>query len=79
MIVQCLRRAKETNLGPVVVACGDIEIKKVVEDAGGVAVMTDPGHQSGSDRVYEALCDVDPHETHDCVINFQGYQKQFWD
>jgi len=72
MIVHCLRRAEEANLGPVVVACGDQEIADVIEAAGGRAVLTRPDHPSGSDRIYEALCRVDPEGKHDCVINVQG-------
>jgi len=72
MIVHCLRRAREADLGPVAVACGDAEIADAVQAAGGRAVMTDPDHPSGSDRIYEALCQVDPDGRHDCVINVQG-------
>lgn len=72
MIVQCWRRAKESNLGPVVVACGDQSIKNAIEQVGGQAVMTNPNHLSGSDRIFEALQLVDPNGHHDCVINVQG-------
>ena len=72
MIVHCLRRAEEAKLGPVVVACGDREIADVIKAAGGQAVLTKPDHPSGSDRIYEALCQIDPEGNHDCVINVQG-------
>ncbi len=72
MIVHCLHRAMEADLGPVVVACGDRGIADVISDAGGQAVMTDPDHPSGSDRIFEALGIVDPDGIHDCVINVQG-------
>jgi len=72
MIVHCLRRAEEADLGPVVVACGDVEIADAITAAGGRAMMTDPDHPSGSDRIYEALCQIDPDGKHDCVINVQG-------
>jgi len=72
MIVHVWRRAVESGLGPVVVACGEIEIIDAVKAAGGDAVFTNPGHPSGSDRVFEAVQTVDPKRRHDCVVNLQG-------
>lgn len=72
MIVHCLHRALEADLGPVVVACGDGEIADNIQAAGGQAVLTSPDHPSGSDRIYEALQKVDPDGEHDCIINVQG-------
>ncbi len=72
MIVHVWRRARDADLGPVVVACAETEIAAVVEAAGGRAVMTRPDHPSGSDRVYEALSVIDAKERHDAVINLQG-------
>ncbi len=72
MIVHVWRRAVEADIGPVIVACGDIEIIDVVKEAGGDAVYTRPDHASGSDRVFEAVCTVDPQKRHDCVVNLQG-------
>jgi 3-deoxy-manno-octulosonate cytidylyltransferase (CMP-KDO synthetase) len=72
MIVQVLRRATEADIGPVLVACGDRAIADAVEAAGGHAVMTDPAHPSGSDRVFEALSLFDPAGRFDAVVNIQG-------
>jgi len=72
MIVQVLRRAEEAAIGPVVVACAEPEIKVAVEAAGGQAVLTDPDHPSGSDRIFEALHIVDPDGRYDTVVNLQG-------
>jgi 3-deoxy-manno-octulosonate cytidylyltransferase (CMP-KDO synthetase) len=72
MIVHVLRRAEQAKLGPVAVACGDAEIADAVRDAGGTAVLTDPGLPSGSDRIQAALLQVDPGGRHDVVINLQG-------
>ncbi|MFQ5763422.1 MAG: 3-deoxy-manno-octulosonate cytidylyltransferase [Rhodospirillales bacterium] len=72
MIVHVWRRAVAADLGPVVVACGDIEILDAVKEVGGDAVYTNPAHRSGSDRVSEAMHTVDPKRRHDCVINVQG-------
>ncbi|MBL4614242.1 MAG: 3-deoxy-manno-octulosonate cytidylyltransferase [Magnetovibrio sp.] len=72
MIVQVLNRAVEADIGPVVVACTETEIKDVVEAAGGRAVLTDPDHPSGSDRIFEALQKVDPNAEFDAIVNLQG-------
>ena len=72
MIVQCWRRAVEADLGPVAVACADQEIADAVEAAGGRAILTNPDHPSGSDRIFEALTIIDPDGVHDAVINLQG-------
>jgi len=72
MIVHVWRRAVAAEIGPVLVACGDREIADVVEAAGGRAVMTDPGHPTGSDRIHAAIADLDPDGAFDAVINVQG-------
>jgi len=72
MIVHVLRRAEEADLGPVVVACAEQEIADAVSNAGGTAVLTDPDHASGSDRVFEAVNKVDPDGQYDAIVNLQG-------
>jgi 3-deoxy-manno-octulosonate cytidylyltransferase (CMP-KDO synthetase) len=72
MILHVWRRAVASNVGPVVVACSSEVIKKVIEDVGGTAILTDPNHPSGSDRIYEALSTIDPYKEHDFVVNIQG-------
>ncbi|MEK9661652.1 MAG: 3-deoxy-manno-octulosonate cytidylyltransferase [Alphaproteobacteria bacterium] len=72
MIVQCLRRAEEAAVGPVIVACAETEIADAVAAVGGQAVLTDPDLPSGSDRVDAALRQADPGGTFDAVINLQG-------
>jgi len=72
MIVHVWERAKAANVGPVVVACAEPEIKAAVEAAGGRAVLTDPNHPSGSDRIFEALQKADPDGRHNAIINVQG-------
>ena len=72
MIVHVWRRAMEADIGPVIVACADSAIAEAVEAAGGDAVMTDPAHPSGSDRVYEAVCSRDPDGAYDIIVNLQG-------
>jgi 3-deoxy-manno-octulosonate cytidylyltransferase (CMP-KDO synthetase) len=72
MIVHVLDRAREADVGPVAVACCDLEVADAIRAAGGVAVMTDPSLPSGSDRVHAALALLDPQARHDVVVNFQG-------
>jgi 3-deoxy-manno-octulosonate cytidylyltransferase (CMP-KDO synthetase) len=72
MIVQVWRRAMEADIGPVFVAAGEPEIVTAVEAAGGKAVLTDPDHPSGSDRIFEALGAIDPVGRYDVVVNVQG-------
>ena len=72
MIVQVWRRACEADVGEVVVAADSAEIVDAVTSAGGRAVLTNPDHPSGSDRIFEALCRVDPDGRHDVIVNVQG-------
>ncbi len=72
MIVHVWRRAVAAGIGPVVVACADRAIAEVVESFGGMAILTDPDHPSGSDRAFEALTRCDPHGLARIVVNVQG-------
>ena len=72
MIVHVWRRAVQAAIGPVVVAAADQAIADAVIAHGGTAVLTDPGHPSGSDRVWEALEAVDPERQFGAVVNVQG-------
>ena len=72
MIVQVWRRAMEAELGLVCVAAAEPEIVEAVTKAGGTAVLTDPDHPSGSDRIFEALRKADPAGKHDAIVNLQG-------
>src|SRR5271170_1826861 len=72
MIGHVWRRAIEADIGPVFVAADDSRVAEAVEAAGGKAVLTRPDHQSGSDRIFEALGAVDPAGAYDIVVNLQG-------
>lgn len=72
MIVHVLRRAQEAKIGEAVVATDSEAIAAAVEKAGGRAVMTRADHPSGSDRIYEALTQVDPEGRVRVVVNVQG-------
>ena len=72
MIHHVWERACESNLGEVVVATDSKEIQKVIEDNGGTACLTLMDHQSGTDRIYEALQKCDTENKIEYVINLQG-------
>ncbi len=72
MIQHVWERANEANLGRVIVATDNEEIQKVIENSGGVACLTSIGHQSGTDRIYEALQKCDSENEIEYVINLQG-------
>jgi len=72
MIVRVWHEAVRADVGPVVVAAAEKKIAKVIQDAGGNAVLTDSDLSSGTDRVHAALRQIDAKETYDAVINMQG-------
>ncbi|MEL0089122.1 MAG: 3-deoxy-manno-octulosonate cytidylyltransferase [Rhodospirillales bacterium] len=72
MISHVIDRAKEADIGPVVVAAAEIEVVEAAEASGATAVLTDPNLPSGSDRIMAALNILDPNRNHDIVINVQG-------
>lgn len=72
MIIHVLERCLEVKDVPVVVASGDDVILEVVKSYGGVGIKTHFDHQSGSDRIFEALKSYDPEGTFDTIINVQG-------
>ncbi len=72
MIYHVWQQAMAADLGPVVVATDSREVERVITDAGGRAVLTNPDLPSGSDRIYEALCHIGGDRVYDGVINLQG-------
>lgn len=72
LIQHVWERAIAADVARVVVSCCSEDIKKVIEDAGGEAVLTSPDLPSGTDRVAAALQHLDPTHQHDIVINLQG-------
>src|SRR4030081_726813 len=72
MIVHVLRRAEAAKIGRVAVATDTPEIAAAVTSHGGEAVMTRADHPTGSDRIYEALCKLDPKGEAHIVVNLQG-------
>ncbi|NDV86230.1 3-deoxy-manno-octulosonate cytidylyltransferase [Aurantimonas aggregata] len=72
MVVRVAERAQAAGIGRVVVATDAEEIRAAVEAAGFEAVNTSPNHQSGSDRIFEALQIVDRDGMVETIVNVQG-------
>ena len=72
MIVHVWRRAVAADVGPVVVACAEREIADAVRAAGGEAILTDPDLPSGTDRICQALREIDAARRFGRVVNLQG-------
>ena len=68
MIQHVYERAARAQVDAVLVATDDRRILEAVTAFGGRAVLTDPGHASGSDRVAEAVREMDAA----IVVNVQG-------
>ena len=72
MIVHVAARAAEAGLGRVAVATDTEAVAQAVRAHGFEAVMTRADHQSGSDRIFEALTALDPKGEVETVVNVQG-------
>ena len=72
MIVQVAKRAREAAIGRIIVAVDHEDTYAAVADAGFEVVMTRTDHQSGSDRIYEALQAIDPEGRAEIIVNVQG-------
>jgi len=72
MICHVIDRAFESGIGEPVVATDTQEIIDTVEAHGAKAVMTREDHESGSDRIWEAVEVIDPDGGAETIINVQG-------
>ena len=72
MIEHVVRRAEAADLGRVTVATDSEAILAAVEKAGPRALLTRSDHNSGSDRIFEALELSDPDRKVQIVVNVQG-------
>lgn len=69
MIQHVWEKAQKSRLlDGVLIACDDTKIEKACAAFGAKVVMTSADHQSGSDRIAEAVADMDV----DIVVNIQG-------
>ncbi|WP_188719978.1 3-deoxy-manno-octulosonate cytidylyltransferase [Nitratireductor aestuarii] len=72
MIAQVAARALESKVGRVIVATDSADVADAARKEGVEAFVTRGNHQSGSDRIFEALQAIDPKGEVDIVINLQG-------
>ena len=70
MIQRVYEQAVQSKLDKVYVATDDQRILEHVTSFGGKAILTSPGHPSGTDRCCEALYKID--EGYEVVLNIQG-------
>jgi 3-deoxy-manno-octulosonate cytidylyltransferase (CMP-KDO synthetase) len=71
MILHVVERARQSRASAVYVATDDDRIRSVCESAGARVCMTDPAHQSGTDRIAEVAAQLGL-GTDACVVNVQG-------
>ncbi len=71
MIAHVCQRALEAEAEQVVVATDDLRIFDCVTNLGLTAVMTDPNHQSGTERIHE-VAELMNWSDNDIVVNLQG-------
>jgi 3-deoxy-manno-octulosonate cytidylyltransferase (CMP-KDO synthetase) len=72
MIVQVAKRAREAQVGRIIVAVDHQGVFDTVQAAGFDVVMTRDDHQSGSDRIFEAVLKADPDARMEYIVNVQG-------
>ena len=72
MVCHVVNRAREADIGEPIVATDSNEILAAVEAHGAKAIMTREDHESGSDRIWEAVEKIDPDGKADIIINVQG-------
>jgi len=72
MIAQVAARALESAVGRVIVATDSEKVAEAARAEGVEAVLTRADHQSGSDRIFEALQVCDPDGKAEIVVNLQG-------
>ena len=69
MVQWCYESTRQCkDLDDVIVATDDARIAEAVASFGGKAVMTSPNHQTGTDRIAEAVSGIDA----DLIVNVQG-------
>jgi len=71
IISHVYKRAKEANIGEVIVAAEDQEIVNDVKINGGNAILTSDKHKTGTDRIYEAYQKLNL-DNIDFIMNLQG-------
>ena len=68
MIYYVWNQAKKASLDEVIIACDEEQVLKACQGFGAKAMMTSKDHASGTDRIAEAVKDIDA----EIVVNIQG-------
>ena len=71
IISHVVQKAKEANIGEVLVATEDNEIIEDVKNNGGDAILTSKYHKTGTDRIYEAFQKRNESNI-ELIMNLQG-------
>ena len=72
MVIRVAKQAIKSNSGLVYIACCDEEVYKTAKNYGVNVIMTNPNHNSGTDRIYEAFKNINNSNKIDTIINLQG-------
>ena len=71
LIVHVFKSVQKSKI-PILVATDSELIVDLIKKEGGNAVLTSKKHESGSDRIFEALNAFDPEKKYNKVIHLQG-------
>lgn len=72
LVVRVLERVRSLGVADaIVVATDSTQVAEAVQAAGGTAVITDPNHPSGTDRVAEVVA-APAYAGYDVIVNVQG-------
>jgi 3-deoxy-manno-octulosonate cytidylyltransferase (CMP-KDO synthetase) len=71
MIIHVLNKAKESQVGEVIIATPDNEIFDIVKKNGGQVILTQNNHLNGTSRVFEAFKKLKDTNV-DLIMNLQG-------
>jgi|AACY02.8.fsa_nt_gi CMP-2-keto-3-deoxyoctulosonic acid synthetase len=72
MIERVWRQGMNSKIGDVYVACCENEVFDLITSKGGKAIMTNPNHASGTDRIFEAFNTLENKDDYESIINLQG-------
>ena len=72
MIERVWRQGMDSKIGDVFVACCEKEVFDLISSRGGKAIMTNPNHPSGTDRIFEAFSSLENKDEYESIINLQG-------
>ncbi|ADR51983.1 3-deoxy-manno-octulosonate cytidylyltransferase [Candidatus Liberibacter solanacearum CLso-ZC1] len=72
MLFHTAIRAQKANIGRVIIAVDDKKTSEVMSREGFETIITNASHQSGSDRIFEALNLIDSEQKAKIIVNVQA-------